>query len=114
MDSIKAFYDKYLRRWVKTIASAIGGAVAGLLINWFNGTTPIPTTKDEWVTLLVATIGPALLALISPANKITQKQLDKDPGIAPGTVVVPPSPENVVKTEDSPPPPVGGRKSSWT
>lgn len=115
MDSIKAFYDKYLRRWVKAIASAIGGAVAGLLINFIHGDQAIPQNREEWVTLLVATVGPALLALISPANKITQKQLDKDPNVVNGVALdgAPQPPRTDIDDVPPPTPGLGGSKSSW-
>lgn len=87
MNAIKQFYKKYLSRWVKAIGSAVGGAIAGLLINWVQGTTPIPTTRQELYTLLIATLLPPILTLFSPANKITQKQLDKDPNVIGGVVV---------------------------
>lgn len=104
MNALKLFYTKHIKRWVKAIASAVGGALAGLLINWVQGTTPIPTTQKELYTLLIATILPALLTVFSPANKITQKQLDKDPNVIGGTVV----PDVQV-----PPPPDPPRQSSW-
>lgn len=98
MNAIKTFYRKYIARWVKAIAAAVGGALAGLLINWVQGTTPIPATQKELYTLLIATVLPPLLALFSPANKITQKQLDNDPNVIGGVVVpdaqVPQSPVN--------------------
>lgn len=123
MNAVKTFYEKYLRRWVKAIAAAVGGAAAGLFINWLRGTTPIPQDRNEWVTLAVATFGPPLLALITPANKITQKQLDKDPAVIGGTVIDPtvdsrpkgiPGPTGMVLDGViKPPPDTGGRKSSW-
>lgn len=87
MNALKRFYTTYMKQWVKAVASAVGGALAGLLINWVQGTTPIPTTQQELYTLLIATFVPPLLTLFSPANKITQKQLDKDPNVVGGTVV---------------------------
>jgi hypothetical protein len=105
MNAVKLFYAKYIKRWVKALGSAVGGALAGLLINWVQGTTPIPTTQKELYTLLLATLLPPILTLFAPANKITQKQLDQDPNVIGGVVVpdaqVPPSP------------PTGQRKSSW-
>jgi hypothetical protein len=103
MNTINLFYAKYIKRWVKAVAAAVGGALAGLLINWVQGTTPIPTTKDELYTLLIATVLPPLLALFSPANKITQKQLDKDPNVVGGTVV----------DQAQPVTPAGGYKNPW-
>jgi hypothetical protein len=87
MNALKVFYTKYIKPWVKALGSAIGGAIAGLLINWVQGTTPIPTNKHELYTLLIATLLPPILTLLSPANKITQKQLDQDPNVIGGTVV---------------------------
>lgn len=120
MNTVKQFYTTYIKRWVKAFASAVGGAIAGLLINWAQGTTPIPTTQKELYTVLVAAVLPALVSLFAPTNKITQKQLDKDPGVAPGAVVVPESPTNVVKTDttdiDDVPPPtpgLGGYRNPW-
>ncbi len=108
MNTVKSFYTKYLKPWVKALASAIGGALAGLLINWVQGTTPIPTTKEEWVTLLIATLGPPILTLFAPANKITQKQIDKDPNVLGGIVVT----DSQIPTPTVPPS-SGQRPSSW-
>jgi hypothetical protein len=107
MNAIKRFYSTYIKRWVKAIAAAVGGAIAGLLINWVQGTTPIPTTKDELYTLLIATLLPPILALFSPANKITQKQLDKDPNVVGGTVIDTPAPAVATDIDDTPPPTPG-------
>ena len=87
MNTIQAWYTKYVKRWVKALASAIGGAVAGLIINWVQGTSPIPRTRDELVTVVIAALLPAILTVFSPANKITQKQLDADKNVIGGVVV---------------------------
>lgn len=107
MNTIKRFYTRYIKRWVKALGSAVGGALAGLLINWVQGTTPIPTTQKELYTLLIATVLPPLLTLFAPANKITQKQLDKDPNVIGGVVV----PDVQAPT---PLPGTTGRRSSWS
>lgn len=106
MNTVQAFYQKWIKPWVKALASAVGGALAGLLINWVQGTTPIPTTQKELVTLLITTVLPALVAVFSPANKITQKQIDDDPYVV-GTVY----PEPVSPPA---PPAVGGYGTSWS
>lgn len=87
MNTVKLFYAKYIKRWVKAIASAVGGAIAGLLLNLIHGETPWPSNQQEWLTLLMASVLPAVFALFSPSNKITQKQLDKDPNVIGGVVV---------------------------
>lgn len=114
MNTVKAFYTKYIKPWVKALASAVGGAIAGLLINWAQGTTPIPTTRKELYTVLIAAVLPALLALFAPPNKITQKQLDKDPNVVGGVVVpdvqVPPP----VSLPPVAPPSGGTYPSSWS
>lgn len=84
---MNAFYTKYIKPWVKALASAVGGAIAGLLYNLINGETPWPSTQKEVLTLLAATVLPAVFALFAPTNKITQKQLDKDPNVIGGVVV---------------------------
>ena len=104
MNAVNDFYTRYIKRWVKALASAVGGAIAGLAINWIQGTTPIPQTKQELYTVLIAAVLPAIVTVFSPANKITQKQLDKDTGVR-GGVVVDSAPK-------SPPAVSGG--SSWT
>ena len=109
MSAIKRFYATYVKRWVKALGSAVGGALAGLLINWVQGTTPIPTTQKELYTLLIATLLPPILTLFAPANKITQKQLDNDPNVIGGVV----APDAQV-APDVPPPTGGQRKSSWS
>lgn len=98
LNALNAFYVKYIKRWVKAVASAVGGALAGLLINWVQGTTPIPTTQKELYTLLIATIVPPILTLFAPANKITQKQLDEDPTVIGGTVIPPTATSVEIKT----------------
>jgi hypothetical protein len=110
MNALKLFYTKYIKRWVKAVAAAVGGAIAGLLINWVQGTTPIPTTKDQLYTLLIATVLPPLLALISPANKITQKQLDNDPHVIGGVVVPEVVTTSVLGVRNNPPLP---RPGGW-
>jgi hypothetical protein len=87
VNTVKLFYAKYVKRWVKAIASAVGGAIAGLLLNLVHGETPWPSNQQEWITLLMATVLPAVFALFSPPNKITQKQLDKDPNVIGGVVM---------------------------
>jgi hypothetical protein len=109
MNTIKLFYTTYIKRWVKAVAAAVGGAIAGLLINWVQGTTPIPTTKDQLYTLLIATVLPPLLALLSPANKITQKQLDKDPNVIGGVVVA----TAQIPASPAIPPSVGGYRDPY-
>lgn len=109
MTTLKAFYARYIKPWVKALASAVGGAIFGLLLTWFQGTTPIPTTREELFTVLAAAVLPAIFTVIAPANKITQKQIDKDPNVIGGTVV-PTPPSNPPASA----PPAPGYGTSWT
>lgn len=92
MNAIKQFYTRYIKPWVKALGSAIGGAIVGLLFNMANGATPWPTTMRELGTVVAAAVIPAVFTLFAPANKITQKQLDKDPNVIGGVVIGTPTP----------------------
>lgn len=87
MNTVKVFYTKYIKPWVKALGSAVGGAIAGLLINIVKGEAAWPQSQQEWLTVLVAAVLPAIVTVFSPTNKITQKQLDKDPNVVGGTVI---------------------------
>lgn len=102
MNTLKQFYAKWIKPWIKALASAVGGAVAGLLINWVKGTTPIPTNRQELLTVVVSALLPAIVTVFAPANTITQKQIDKDPNVI-GTVY--PAPVSQASVDRYTPPP---------
>jgi hypothetical protein len=92
MDLVKA--------WAKTLAAFVAGVVTTMILNLVNGGAVWPQTRAEWLQYVLTSFG-AAIAVALTRNKITQKQLDKDPNVIGGTVVpdaqVPPAA-----------PPVGG------
>jgi len=87
-----------LKEWAKTIAAFVGTVLTNMIVSLVNGSSPWPQTSAEWIQYAVTSIG-AALAVYSVRNKITQKQLDKDPHVI-GGIVVPDVPRPT-----SPPPP---------
>lgn len=69
---------KVVREGAKAIVAGVVTAVVNLVVNFINGTTPIPQTGAQWTTLLATTFGSALLVWLQPA-KVTDKQVEKDP-----------------------------------
>lgn len=97
---------KKVKEYAKTIAVFVFGVVSGMIINLMNEGTVWPANKEEWIRFVVNSFGSAIAALLV-RNKITQKQLDKDPYVIGGTVV-----DTAVKTpatdiNDTPPPTPG-------
>jgi hypothetical protein len=95
---------KFIKEWAKTIAAFVSVWLGNAVLALIQGSSPWPQTKQEWiqygVTSLVAALGVGVTR-----NKITQKQLDKDPNVVGGTVV----PDSQVP----PPAPTGGFKNPW-
>ena len=102
MSTVSTIWSK-VREYAKTIAAFVAGVVGSVIVNLFNGSTPWPSNQAEWVQLAIASFGPAIATWLT-TNKITQKQLDKDPHVIGGVVV----PENVPAAVPPPPPSVGG------
>lgn len=77
---------KLIREWGKTVAAFIAGVVTTMIVNLVQGNAVWPQTKDEWIQYVVTSFG-AAIAVALTRNKITQKQLDKDPNVVGGVVV---------------------------
>lgn len=72
--------------YAKAFAAFIAGVIGNAVVNLINGATPWPQTTAQWVQFAVTSLGVAVAAWAVP-NKITQKQLDKDPNVIGGTVM---------------------------
>ena len=77
---------QFIKEYAKTFAAFIAGVIGNVLVNLINGTTPWPQNSAEWLQLALTTLGPAIATWFT-TNKITQKQLDKDPNVLGGVVV---------------------------
>lgn len=101
---------KQIKVYAKTVAVFLAGVLGPPLLRIFTGEDPLPQNKQEWINWLGA-IAVSTAAAALTRNKITQSQLDKDPGVAPGAKVVPESPANVITEksdiDDTPPPSPG-------
>lgn len=85
MSTLSTIWSK-AKEYAKTIAAFVAGVVSSVFINLWNGSTPWPQTQGEWVQLAIASFVPAIATWLT-TNKITQKQLDKDPNVIGGVVV---------------------------
>lgn len=83
----------------KTVAAFVAGVVANMIVNLIHGNAVWPQTRGEWIQYALTSFGTAITVWLT-RNKITQKQLDKDPNVI-GGVVVP-------DAQIPPPPPPGG------
>lgn len=77
---------KFIKEWAKTLAAFVAGVVTTMILNVVNGSAVWPQTRDEWLQYALTSFG-AAIAVALTRNKITQKQLDKDPDVVGGTVV---------------------------
>lgn len=77
---------KFVKEWAKTLSAFVAGVVANMIVNLVNSGAVWPTTKAEWTQYVLTSFG-AAIAVALTRNKITQKQLDKDPNVVGGTVV---------------------------
>lgn len=92
---------KHIKEYAKAIAAFVAGVVGNMIVQLINGGTPWPQTSAEWTQYVVTSFGAAIGALVA-TNKITQKQLDKDPNVVGGVVV-----------ETPPAAPSGEFKNPW-
>ena len=77
---------KFIKEWAKTLAAFVAGVVANMIVNLVNGGAVWPQTRAEWLQYVLTSFGVAISVALT-RNKITQKQLDKDPNVISGTVV---------------------------
>lgn len=111
---------KWVREYAKTVAVFIGTYVANAVVSLLTGSAPWPQNKDEWIQYATTTIGASVATWLA-RNKITQKQIDKDPNVV-GTVypdpVEPPTytpsvPDQMGTEVPLPPYAPRQRRSSW-
>lgn len=95
---------KWLKEQAKTVAAFAGTFIFNMIVSLIKGETPLPSTRDEWVQYLLTSVG-AAIAAYGVRNKITQKQLDKDPNVVGGIVVD--DPAKPVLQSATPPPASG-------
>lgn len=100
-----------IKEHAKTIAAFFATYLANALVSLATGGTPWPQNKDEWLQYTLTTVGAAVAAWLA-RNKITQKQLDKDPNVV-GGVVVPDPPSSDIDDAPSPTPGLGGYRNPW-
>lgn len=100
---------KLVKEHAKTIATFFVAYLANALVSLATGGTPWPQTGQEWLQYGLTTLGAAAAAFLA-RNKITQKQLDKDPAVPAGTVLLEPVEQAASGTGNGDP---GEFKSSW-
>jgi len=84
---------KFIKEWAKTLTAFVATVVTNMIVSLVNGGTAWPQTKAEWTQYVLTSFGVAISVALT-RNKITQKQLDKDPNVI-GGVVVPDRPAGV-------------------
>lgn len=78
---------KWAKEHIKSLVAAIVGAAITVIMKWVNGEVPWPQTGAEWRDAAIGAVVAGVMVSISPTNKITQKQLDKDPDVVGGVVI---------------------------
>lgn len=91
---------KFAKEHLKSFAAWAGGVLATLIYNLVTGKAVWPQTAAQWWQYVLTGFGTAIVVWLAPANKITQKQLDKDPHVMGGVVV--PDPQPSVVTAQAP------------
>ena len=79
-------FVKLVREHAKSVAVWVAGVAVTAIMNLVNGVSPWPQTGAQWTQYALTSFGLAAAAWLFP-NKITQKQLDKDPHVIGGVVV---------------------------
>ena len=82
----------FLKVNAKAIAAFLVGVFGNGVTDLLNNNAPWPQTGTEWGRWVITTLGVGFSAWAFP-NRITQKQLDKDPGVPPGVVLLPNTPQ---------------------
>jgi hypothetical protein len=105
---------KKAKEYAKAIWVFLIGIFGPPLVKILLGEAPFPQTKQEWINWIVAVLGSGLAAILV-RNKITQKQLDKDPYVVGGTVVETPvyTPATDIDSVPPPTPGLGGLSDDW-
>lgn len=94
----------FLKVNAKAVAAFLFGVFGNAVTDLVNGNAPWPQTGAEWLRWGVTTLGAGIGAWAFP-NKITQKQLDKDPSVPPGVTLLPDIPR---------PPSEGSGRTPWS
>lgn len=94
---------KFVKEWAKTIAAFVAGVVANMIVNLVQGGTVWPQTKAEWIQYVLTSFGTAIAVSLTH-NKITDKQIDKDPTVVRVDEQGQPAPAA---------PPAGGYRNPW-
>lgn len=76
----------WLKVHAKTFVAFLAGVIGNMIVNLINGSAVWPQTKEQWLQYAITSFGTAI-AVWFTRNKITQKQLDRDPHVIGGTVV---------------------------
>lgn len=76
----------WIKEQAKALAAFAAGFIGNMIVGFINGDTAWPQNKEEWIQYLLTSAGAALAAYFT-RNKITQKQIDKDPHVVGGVVV---------------------------
>lgn len=95
---------KWVKEQAKTSAAFVATFVVNMIVSLITGETALPTNREEWTQYLLTSAGAAIAAW-GVRNKITQKQLDKDPNVVGGIVVD--DPAKPVLQSATPPPASG-------
>lgn len=66
--------------YLKPVAAFAAGVAGNMLVNLINGVAPWPQTTGQWLQFAVTSFSAAIAAWIAP-NKITDKQIAKDPTV---------------------------------
>lgn len=103
MTAVNAVW-KLVRENAKAVAVWVAGVLVTAVMNVVNGVSPWPVTWGQWGQYLLTSFTLAFAAWLFP-NKITQKQLDKDPYVVGGTVVA--------EKQAPPTPPAGECTNPW-
>lgn len=82
---------KFIKEHAKSVAAWFAGVAVTAIMNLVNGVSPWPQTGAQWTQYALTSFGVAAASWLFP-NKITQKQLDKDPAVPPGVVLLPDKP----------------------
>jgi hypothetical protein len=77
---------KWFKEQAKTVAAFVATFVGNMIVSLLDGSTALPQNREEWTQYLLTSAGAAIAAW-SVRNKITQKQIDKDPNVVGGIVV---------------------------
>lgn len=103
---------KFVKEWAKTLSAFVAGVVTTMILNLVQDKAVWPQTRAEWTQYVLTSFG-AAIAVALTRNKITQKQLDKDPNVIGGVVVPDAQVPTAPPTAPYVPPATGEYQSPW-